>query len=42
MPDLRPFFPAAVDADAPDVRARRDGDTIRYGYPVAILAARRA
>ncbi|HBH00964.1 MAG TPA: methyltransferase type 11 [Candidatus Rokubacteria bacterium] len=42
VPEIRRIFAAAVDDDAPDVRARRDGDTIRYGYPVAILAARRA
>jgi SAM-dependent methyltransferase len=38
---IRALFRAAVEDDALDIQARRVGDTIRYGFPVAVLAARR-
>ena len=36
---LRRIFRASVDGDTLDIGARRDGDTIRFGYPVAVLVA---
>lgn len=42
VPEIRRIFAQAVEDDRPDIRARRDGETIRYGYPVAILAATRS
>lgn len=42
VPEIRRIFARAVADDRADIRARRDGDRIRYGYPVAVLAARRA
>ena len=36
---LRRIFRASVDGDTLGIGARRDGDTIRYGYPVAVLVA---
>ncbi len=42
VPEIRRIFAQAVGDDRPDVHARRDGDLIRYGYPVAVLAAPRA
>ncbi len=41
VPEIRRIFALAVDDDRPDIRARRDGERIRYGYPVAVLAATR-
>lgn len=41
VPEIRRVFALAVDDDRPDIRARRDGERIRYGYPVAVLAATR-
>jgi SAM-dependent methyltransferase len=38
---LRRIFADSLADDALGIQARRDGDTIRYGYPVAVLAARR-
>jgi SAM-dependent methyltransferase len=38
---LRRIFADSLPDDALGIEARRDGDTIRYGYPVAVLAARR-
>jgi ubiquinone/menaquinone biosynthesis C-methylase UbiE len=38
---LRRIFRASVDGDTLGIGARRDGDTIRYGYPVAVLVADR-
>jgi len=35
------MFEASVADDALDVAARRDGGTIRYSYPVAILVSRK-
>jgi ubiquinone/menaquinone biosynthesis C-methylase UbiE len=42
VPEIRRIFAEAVDDDRPDIHARRDGASIRYGYPVAVLAATRA
>ena len=39
---LRRIFRASVEGDALGIGARRDGDTIRYGYPVAVLVAEKA
>jgi ubiquinone/menaquinone biosynthesis C-methylase UbiE len=36
---LRRIFRASVDGDTLGIGARRDGATIRYGYPVAVLVA---
>ena len=36
---LRRIFRASVDGDTLGIGARRDGETIRYGYPVAVLVA---
>jgi len=36
---LRRIFRASVDGDTLGIGARRDRDTIRYGYPVAVLVA---
>ena len=41
VPEIRRIFAQAVDVDRPDIHARRDGALIRYGYPVAVLAATR-
>jgi len=41
IPELRRMFEASVADDTLDVAARRDGRTIRYSYPVAILASRK-
>jgi SAM-dependent methyltransferase len=41
VPEIRRIFARAVDDDRPDIQARRDGERIRYGYPVAVLAATR-
>jgi ubiquinone/menaquinone biosynthesis C-methylase UbiE len=38
---IRTLFRAALDDDALDIQARRVGEQIRYGFPVAVLAARR-
>jgi len=40
--EIRRIFARAVEDDRPDIRARRDGELIRYGYPVAVLAATHA
>ena len=39
---LRRIFAASLADDALGIQARREGDTIRYGYPVAVMAARRS
>jgi len=39
---IRALFHASLADDALDVQARRVGDQIHYGFPVAVLAARRA
>ena len=36
---LRAMLDAAVDGDAMGVGARRDGDTVRFAYPAAVLVA---
>lgn len=38
---IRDLFAASLADDALGIGARRDGDRIRYGYPVAVLAATR-
>jgi hypothetical protein len=38
---IRALFTDALADDALDMQPRRDGDTIRFGYPVAVLATRR-
>jgi SAM-dependent methyltransferase len=38
---IRALFAAAVADDRLGIAVRRDGDRLRYAYPVAILAARR-
>lgn len=38
---IRALFRAALADDALDVQARRVGEQIHYGFPVAVLAARR-
>jgi ubiquinone/menaquinone biosynthesis C-methylase UbiE len=38
---IRGLFADSVATDALDMQTRRDADTIRFGYPVAVLAARR-
>ena len=42
VPEIRRIFAQAVLDDRPDIQARRDGERISYGYPVAVLAATRA
>jgi ubiquinone/menaquinone biosynthesis C-methylase UbiE len=39
---LRQIFRASVEGDTLGLGARRDGDTIRYGYPVAVLVAEKS
>jgi len=39
---LRRIFRASLAGDTLGIGARRDGDTIRYGYPVALLVAEKA
>jgi hypothetical protein len=39
--ELRRLFVESIETDTLDTAARRDGDRIRYGYPVAILVSRR-
>lgn len=39
---IRAMFAASLADDTLDIQARRDGERIRYGYPVAVLAARRS
>jgi ubiquinone/menaquinone biosynthesis C-methylase UbiE len=39
---LRRIFRASVEGDTLGIGARRDGDTIRYGYPVAVLVAEKS
>jgi ubiquinone/menaquinone biosynthesis C-methylase UbiE len=39
---LRRIFRASVEGDTLGLGARRDGDTIRYGYPVAVLVAEKS
>jgi hypothetical protein len=39
---IREIFAASVTDDALGMATRREGDRIRFGYPVAVLAARRA
>ena len=39
---LREIFIRSLADDALDMQTRRDGDRIRFGYPVAVLAARRS
>jgi ubiquinone/menaquinone biosynthesis C-methylase UbiE len=38
---IRSIFADALGDDALDMQVRRDGDRIRFGYPVAVLAAHR-
>jgi SAM-dependent methyltransferase len=38
---VRTLFADSLVSDALDMHTRREGDTIRFGYPVAVLAARR-
>jgi hypothetical protein len=38
---IRDMFRASLDDDRLGVGARRDGDTIRFAYPVAVLVADR-
>ena len=38
---LREIFTSSLTDDALDMETRREGDRIRFGYPVAVLAARR-
>jgi ubiquinone/menaquinone biosynthesis C-methylase UbiE len=38
---IRSIFADALADDALDMQVRRDGDRIRFGYPVAVLAAHR-
>jgi hypothetical protein len=39
---LRAMIDAAVEGDAMDVNARRDGDTVRFAYPAVVLVAVKA
>jgi SAM-dependent methyltransferase len=41
MPLLRRTFMDSVADDALGIATRRDGERIRFGYPIAVLAARR-
>lgn len=41
VPAIRRMFEASVGDDSLGVKARRDGDVIRYAYPVAVLVAER-
>ena len=41
VPEIRRLFRESLDTDILDIAARRDGGSIRYGYPVAVLASRR-
>ena len=38
---IRAIFAESLPTDALDIQAHRDGERVRYGYPVAVLAARR-
>lgn len=38
---LRRMIDASVDGDTMGLNARREGDTVRFGYPAVILAARK-
>jgi hypothetical protein len=38
---IRELFAASLPDDALGMDTRREGDRIRFGYPVAVLAARR-
>jgi ubiquinone/menaquinone biosynthesis C-methylase UbiE len=38
---LREIFTGSLDGDALDMQTRREGNRIRFGYPVAVVAARR-
>jgi ubiquinone/menaquinone biosynthesis C-methylase UbiE len=38
---IRALFRASLEHDALDIQARRVGEQIHYGFPVAVLAARR-
>jgi SAM-dependent methyltransferase len=40
--EIRRMFDASLVDDGLDLAARRDGDRIRYGYPVAILVSQRS
>ena len=42
IPELRRMFEDSLRDDTLDLATRRDASTIRYGYPVAILASRKA
>ena len=37
--EMRRRFVASLEDDALDIQTRRDGDLIRYGFPVAVLVA---
>jgi hypothetical protein len=39
---IRKIFADSVADDALGIATRREGDVIRYGYPIAVMAARRA
>ena len=39
--EIRRIFAGAAERDDPDINAYRDGNDIRYGYPVAVLVAER-
>ena len=39
---LRRIFRDSLADDALGIGARREGEQIKYGYPVAVLAARKA
>lgn len=39
--EIRRLFAESLETDLLDISARRDGSSIRYSYPVAVLAARK-
>lgn len=39
--EIRRLFAESLETDILDISARRDGSSIRYSYPVAVLAARK-
>jgi SAM-dependent methyltransferase len=39
--EIRRLFAESLETDMLDIAARRDGSSIRYGYPVGLLAARK-
>ena len=41
MEKIRALFEESIENDVLDIAARRVGSEIHYGYPVAVLSARK-